>query len=92
LTPTGYSGYEALEFFVGSGIRLRVGGVDIQARQMKGSFREEFLKLYNGGHSAARVEKKPDNGMRPTPLHEFSQARCVGARVLPGVSWLSSAP
>ena len=42
-------GGQALENFVGSGIRLRVGGVDIQARQMKGSFREEFFKLYNGG-------------------------------------------
>ena len=42
-------GGEALENFVGSGIRLRVGGIDIQARQMKGSFREEFFKLYNGG-------------------------------------------
>ena len=40
---------EALENFVGTGIRLRVGGVDIQPRQMKGSFRAEFFKLYNGG-------------------------------------------
>jgi hypothetical protein len=54
--PSGYgNGYdlakggEALENFVGSGIRLRVGGVEIQARQMKGSFREEFFKLYDGG-------------------------------------------
>jgi hypothetical protein len=40
---------EALENFVGSVIRLRVGGVSIQPRQMKGSFRAEFLKLYDGG-------------------------------------------
>jgi hypothetical protein len=39
---------EALENFVGSRIRIRVGGVDIQARQMKGSFRKEFFKLYDG--------------------------------------------
>ena len=40
---------EALENFVGSRIRLRVGGISIQPRQMKGSFREEFFRQYNGG-------------------------------------------
>ena len=40
---------EALENFVGSGIRLRVGRVSIQPRQMKGSYRAEFFKLYNSG-------------------------------------------
>jgi hypothetical protein len=45
----GYSELEALEAFAGSNIRLRVDGVEIRAQQMKGSFREEFFKLYNGG-------------------------------------------
>lgn len=44
-----YNEDEALENFVGGGIRLRVGGVDIQLRQMKGSFSKEFFKLYNEG-------------------------------------------
>ncbi len=43
---------EALENFAGSVIRLRVGGVSIQPRQMKGSFRGEFLKLYEEGKFA----------------------------------------
>ena len=44
-----YTENEALENFVGSVIRLRVGSVSIQPRQMKGSFRPEFLKLYDAG-------------------------------------------
>lgn len=44
-----YNEDEALENFVGSGIRLRVDGVSIQPKQMKGSFGREFFRLYNGG-------------------------------------------
>ena len=44
-----FTANEALENFVGSVVRFRVGGVSIQLRQMKGSFRAEFFKLYNGG-------------------------------------------
>ena len=30
----------------------------------------------------------PNNGMHPTPLHGASHARCIGARVMPGVGRL----
>ena len=31
----------------------------------------------------------PDNGLHPTPHHELSHVRCVGARVMPGVRRLN---
>ena len=45
----GFNENEALENFVGSSIRLRVGRTEMQAKQMKGSFRKEFFKYYNAG-------------------------------------------
>jgi hypothetical protein len=30
-----------------------------------------------------------NNGMHPTPHHEHSHVRCVGARVMPGVRLLT---
>jgi hypothetical protein len=30
-------------------------------------------------------EGRHNNGMHPTPLHDVSHVRCVGARVMPGV-------
>jgi hypothetical protein len=39
----------SLESFVGMGINLRAGAVEIQPKRMKGSFREEFFRLYQSG-------------------------------------------
>lgn len=39
------------------------------------------------------MNKQPhNNGMHPTPLHAASHARCLGARVMPGVGWLLIRP
>jgi len=42
-----YNEDDALENFVGSCIRVRVGKVAFQLKQMKGAFREEFFEQYN---------------------------------------------
>ncbi len=36
----------------------------------------------------ASARAAPKNGMRPTPHQRASHARCVGARVMPGVRLL----
>lgn len=63
---------EALEGFVGTGTYFTTSGnVRIQPRQMKGSFRKEFFRLYNQGAfnrvpKAGPGEAKPDDSARAT--------------------------
>lgn len=55
---------EALESFVGMGINVRAGGVEIQPRRMKGSFRKEFLRLYQSGAFERGARPRPNTGMQ----------------------------
>jgi hypothetical protein len=56
---------EALENFVGMGIEVRPRAVKIQPRRMRGSFREQFFRLYRS-RAFDWGPPRPNNGMHPT--------------------------